>query len=132
MKRERTERQDYTLLHNYGLDTLNHCHYYLNNFIFFSLSNRPFYCYLKQTDSGKPKIQNPLLKVTSGYSRKPCRCVAPASCFDQTYPNVDFPGADYRSLFTADSTECQRACTQDPGCQFFTWVNTLFSNEKIR
>lgn len=93
--------------------------------------NRHFYCYLKHTDSGQPRVQTPLLGVTSGYSLKLCQ-TTPASCFDQMYTNIDFPGADYRFLFTADAEECQRACTQDPGCQFFTWANSLFSLEKIR
>ncbi|XP_020788402.2 coagulation factor XI-like [Boleophthalmus pectinirostris] len=93
--------------------------------------NRHFYCYLKKTSSGQPSVQTPLLGVTSGYSLKPCP-EHQAPCFDQTYSNLDFPGADYRVLFTTDYEECQRACTQDPGCQFFTWANSLFSNEKIR
>ncbi|KAK7898395.1 hypothetical protein WMY93_019248 [Mugilogobius chulae] len=93
--------------------------------------NRHFYCYLKKTSSGQPNVRKPLLGVTSGYSLKSCsKNLAP--CFNQVYPNLDFLGADYRTLFTADYEECQRACTHDPGCQFFTWVDHLFSNEKIR
>lgn len=33
---------------------------------------RNFYCYLKYTESGRPKVQNPLLGVTSGFSLKVC------------------------------------------------------------
>uniref|UniRef100_A0A8C6TMN8 Apple domain-containing protein n=1 Tax=Neogobius melanostomus TaxID=47308 RepID=A0A8C6TMN8_9GOBI len=92
---------------------------------------RHFFCYLKRTDSGQPQVQIPVLGLTSGYSLKPCQTNSP-SCFDTIYSNVDFFGADYRSLFTSDYEECQRACTQDPGCQFFTWIDSPFSDTKIR
>lgn len=92
---------------------------------------RTFYCYLKSTPSGIPRTETPLQGVTSGYSLKPCG-PHPAPCLPAVYPNIDFPGADYRSLFTADYEECQRACTHDPFCQFFTFANDAFPMEKIR
>ncbi|XP_054619410.1 coagulation factor XI-like [Dunckerocampus dactyliophorus] len=93
--------------------------------------NRHFYCYLKSTSSGEPKVQSPLLGVTSGYSLKSCNLDA-QPCLSRVYQNVDFLGADYRTLFTADYEECQRVCTQDPSCQFFTFVNGVFTPENIR
>ncbi|XP_040908929.1 coagulation factor XI-like [Toxotes jaculatrix] len=93
--------------------------------------NRQFYCYLKSTPSGTPTVQTPLLHVTSGFSLKNCN-PDPQPCLSKVYQNVDFLGADYRSLFTSDYEECQRVCTQDPQCQFFTFLNNLFSTEKIR
>lgn len=33
---------------------------------------RHFYCYLKVTESGEPKIKTPKLSVTSGYSLRSC------------------------------------------------------------
>ncbi|XP_029299240.1 coagulation factor XI-like isoform X2 [Cottoperca gobio] len=93
--------------------------------------NRHFYCYLKTTPTGQPNVRTPLLGVTSGFSLNTCTTEL-QPCLPKVYNNVDFPGADYRSLFTADYEECQRACTQDPGCQFFTFVNELFTPEKIR
>ncbi|XP_068603531.1 coagulation factor XI-like [Brachionichthys hirsutus] len=89
--------------------------------------DRHFYCYLKKTDSGEPNNRSPLLGVTSGYSLKPCR-----PCLSQVYQNVDFPGEDYRSLFTATYEDCQSVCNQDPHCQFFTFVNDVFAPENIR
>ncbi|XP_077364177.1 plasma kallikrein-like [Festucalex cinctus] len=93
--------------------------------------DRTFYCYLKSTASGRPKVEKGLLGVTSGYSLKPC---GPDSqpCLSRMYQNVDFLGADYRTLFTADYEECQRVCTEDPYCQFFTFVNHVFTPERIR
>uniref|UniRef100_A0A8C9Y226 Apple domain-containing protein n=1 Tax=Sander lucioperca TaxID=283035 RepID=A0A8C9Y226_SANLU len=49
-------------------------------------------------------------------------------CLSTVYQNVDFTGADYRALFTADYEECQRACTQDTACQFFTLLDKAFTS----
>ncbi|XP_034016306.1 coagulation factor XI-like [Thalassophryne amazonica] len=96
-----------------------------------TIDNRHFHCYLKRTTSGKPNVQTPLLGVTSGFSLKPC---SPSllTCVFQVYQNVDFYGADYKTLFTQDYEECQRICTQDPVCQFFTFVNGDFTPQNIR
>ncbi|XP_038581409.1 coagulation factor XI-like [Micropterus salmoides] len=93
--------------------------------------NTYFRCYLKSSPSGQPDARTALQGVTSGFSLKPCN-PDPQPCLSQVYQNVEFPGADYRSFFTADHEECQRACTQDPACQFFTFVNELFTPEKFR
>uniref|UniRef100_A0A671U235 Apple domain-containing protein n=1 Tax=Sparus aurata TaxID=8175 RepID=A0A671U235_SPAAU len=93
--------------------------------------NRHFYCYLKSTTTGEPRVRTPLLGVTSGYSLKPCSPDL-KPCLSQVYQNVDFFGADYRTFFTADYEECQRACTQDSGCQFFTFTNEDIQMESIR
>ncbi|KAK9527261.1 hypothetical protein VZT92_015913 [Zoarces viviparus] len=93
--------------------------------------NRHFYCYLKKSSSGQPNVRTPLQGVTSGFSLKPCSS-EPQPCLPQLYHNVDFNGADYQSLFTADYDECQRACTQDPACQFFTFINGVYTTESIR
>ncbi|XP_068432147.1 coagulation factor XI-like [Clinocottus analis] len=94
-------------------------------------NNKHFYCYLKSSPSGQPNKRTPLQGVTSGYSLKPCS-PDPEPCLPQLYHNIDFPGADYQTLFTADYEECQRVCTQDPTCQFFTFVDAVFTLEKIR
>uniref|UniRef100_A0A665TCT2 Plasma kallikrein-like n=2 Tax=Echeneis naucrates TaxID=173247 RepID=A0A665TCT2_ECHNA len=84
--------------------------------------NRHFYCYLKTTSSREPIAQNPLRGVSSGFSLKSCS-PDPSPCLFQVYQNRDFLGADYRFLFTASYEECQTVCTQDPHCQFFTFLN---------
>uniref|UniRef100_A0A3B3TK34 Plasma kallikrein-like n=1 Tax=Poecilia latipinna TaxID=48699 RepID=A0A3B3TK34_9TELE len=93
--------------------------------------NRHFYCYLKSTPSGQPSSQTPLLGVTSGFSLKTCN-PEPRPCFSQVFQNVDFFGADYRTLFTPDIQECQRVCTQDPGCQFFAFMKEDHPIHNIR
>uniref|UniRef100_A0A672H632 Apple domain-containing protein n=1 Tax=Salarias fasciatus TaxID=181472 RepID=A0A672H632_SALFA len=87
---------------------------------------RHFYCYLKSTPTGTPNKQTPLLGVTSGYSLKSWPCLP------KVYQNTDFLGADYKTFFTADYEECQRACTYDPNCHFFTFINELFTTLNMR
>ncbi|XP_038581410.1 coagulation factor XI-like [Micropterus salmoides] len=94
-------------------------------------NNRTFRCCLRSSASGQPNARTALQNVTSGFSLKPCN-PDPQPCLSQVYQNVEFPGADYRSFFTADYKECQRACTQDPACRFFTFANGLFTPEKYR
>ncbi|KAF1381413.1 hypothetical protein PFLUV_G00153680 [Perca fluviatilis] len=92
--------------------------------------DRNFFCLIKAAPNGQPTAQAPLQGVTSGFSLKPCsQDLEP--CLSKVYQNVDFFGADYRALFTADSEECQRACTQDPACQFFTFINEAFKTVDI-
>ncbi|KAM6903458.1 plasma kallikrein-like isoform 2-T2 [Lycodopsis pacificus] len=93
--------------------------------------NSYFRCYLKTSPSGQPTVKTQLQGVTSGFSLKPCSSES-KPCLPQLYHNVDFYGADYQSLFTADYDECQRACTRDPACQFFTFINGAFTTESIR
>ncbi|XP_035537254.1 coagulation factor XI-like isoform X2 [Morone saxatilis] len=93
--------------------------------------NRHFYCYLKSTPSGKPNVQSPVQGITSGFSLKPCHPDL-QPCLPQAYHHVDFPGADYQTLFTADYEECQRACTRDPACQFFTFLKQDFTPLTVR
>ncbi|XP_036372004.1 coagulation factor XI-like [Megalops cyprinoides] len=93
--------------------------------------NRQFYCYLKHTDSGIPLTVTTLKGVTSGYSLKPCQD-SKNTCLPTIYENVDFTGSDYDFLFTATHKECQIACTKDPGCQFFSFLNEDFPVAKYR
>ncbi|XP_043994628.1 coagulation factor XI-like [Gambusia affinis] len=104
--------------------------------LFFTFSrpdrdNSPFHCNLKSSSSGQPSSQISLLGVTSGFSLKSCN-PDPRPCFSQVFQNVDFLGADYRALFTPDYQECQRVCTQDPGCQFFTFIKREFTDQNFR
>ncbi|XP_027141818.1 coagulation factor XI-like [Larimichthys crocea] len=90
-----------------------------------------FYCYLKSSSSGQPNVQKAILGITSGYSLKPCY-PDPLPCLPHVYHDVDFPGADFRTLFTADYEECQKACTSDPACQFFAFLTHTFPDPKVR
>ncbi|XP_034747569.1 coagulation factor XI-like [Etheostoma cragini] len=94
-------------------------------------TERTFFCFIKTTPNGQPSVQVPLQGVTSGFSLKPCS-QDQEPCLSKVYQNVDFFGADYRTLFTADHEECQRACTQDPACQFFSFINEAFETVDFR
>uniref|UniRef100_A0A4W6FSL3 Apple domain-containing protein n=1 Tax=Lates calcarifer TaxID=8187 RepID=A0A4W6FSL3_LATCA len=87
--------------------------------------------FLKSTPSGQPTVQVTKQGITSGFSLRSCH-PDPKPCLSQVYQHVDFYGADYRQLFTADYEECQRACTHDPACQFFTFLTDDFTPEKYR
>uniref|UniRef100_A0A671U051 Apple domain-containing protein n=1 Tax=Sparus aurata TaxID=8175 RepID=A0A671U051_SPAAU len=118
-----------------------HCQYLCTQHptcLFFSFTGpdwtghkRQFYCYLKTTPSRRPKHQRPTLGVTSGFSLKPCY-PDPQPCLPQLYHHVAFSGIPYKSLFTADPEECQRACTHDPDCQFFAYFKKGFPHAKHR
>ncbi|XP_014905718.1 coagulation factor XI-like [Poecilia latipinna] len=95
------------------------------------VDNRHYHCFLKSTSSGSPTTQNPKQGTTAGYSLKSCNPL-PTPSLSKVYEDVDFTGADYRTLFTADYQACQKACTEDPFCQFFTFINGKFSNTNIR
>ncbi|GCB73371.1 hypothetical protein scyTo_0002507, partial [Scyliorhinus torazame] len=92
--------------------------------------NRRFYCYLKMTTSGKPSVKNNLHNVVSGYSLK--QCWTQSSCFDSIYDGLDFPGNDIHQSVVEDVPSCQRKCTEEPDCQFFTFVKGEYRNAKQR
>ncbi|KAM4549970.1 coagulation factor XI-like [Fundulus diaphanus] len=96
-----------------------------------TIDDRHFHCFLKSTPSGQPNSQVPLQGVTSGFSLKSCN-PDPRPDFAEVFENVDFAGADYGALFTPDHEECQRVCTEDPGCQFFTFLEKEFPEQKFR
>ncbi|XP_067883720.1 coagulation factor XI-like [Heterodontus francisci] len=43
------------------------------------------------------------------------------ACFERIYDGLDFPGNDFHQSIVADEHNCQRECTEEPGCQFFTF-----------
>nr|BAG66037.1 goosefish kalliklectin [Lophiomus setigerus] len=93
--------------------------------------SRNYYCYLKYTSTGKPNSQVVVVDATAGYSLKPS-CPKQKSCVSKVYEDVDFNGADYESLFVDNQNECQKVCTNDPFCQFFTFVNEGYKQQNIR
>uniref|UniRef100_A0A3Q1H8P6 Apple domain-containing protein n=1 Tax=Anabas testudineus TaxID=64144 RepID=A0A3Q1H8P6_ANATE len=139
------------LLHNWdfpGSDIISlyspdveHCQYLCtqhSSCLFFTfigpdstIDNRLFYCFLKSTPSGQPINQGPKPGTTAGFSLRPCN-PDPKPCLSKVYWNTDFTGADYRAHFTPNYEECQRVCTNDPGCQFFTFANDIYGSENIR
>uniref|UniRef100_A0A8C8DNE1 Apple domain-containing protein n=1 Tax=Oryzias sinensis TaxID=183150 RepID=A0A8C8DNE1_9TELE len=107
------------------------CHFFTFHQANWTKDDRTFKCFLKSASSGQPNSQTPLQGVTSGFSLKSCN-PSPQPCLSQVYENVDFVGADYTSFFTADHEDCQKACTQDPSCQFFTYVKQDPKQKNVR
>ncbi|XP_043994635.1 coagulation factor XI-like [Gambusia affinis] len=95
------------------------------------VDDRHYHCFLKATPSGKPEKQNPKQGTTAGYSLKSCNPLPPLS-LSKVYEDVNFPGADYRTFFTVDYKVCQKACTDDPFCQFFSYHNEKYSDINVR
>lgn len=92
-----------------------------------SNENSHFLCYLKSGHQSKKNREG----VTSGHSLKACSPDL-APCLPQVYEGVDFYGTDYQTLFTSDYGGCQRVCTNDPHCQFFTFFNGSFETAEYR
>ncbi|PWA15267.1 hypothetical protein CCH79_00008396 [Gambusia affinis] len=95
------------------------------------VDDRHYNCFLKATPSGKPEKQNPKQGTTAGYSLKSCNPLPPPS-LSKVYEDVNFPGADYRTFFTVDYKACQKACTDDPFCQFFSYHNGKYGEINYR
>ncbi|XP_072920642.1 uncharacterized protein [Hemitrygon akajei] len=96
-----------------------------------STDHRRFYCYLKQTSTGRVSRKTRLQNVVSGFSLKSCKNVT-SSCFKDLFVGLDFPGDDFRQFLVEDEHSCQRECTEEPDCQYFTFVNGLYRNARQR
>lgn len=78
---------------------------------------------LKPWNTDSSRCSNILSKFKSYVEVTPNSVCLPEPCLSQVYHGVDFHGADYQTVFTADHEECHKACTNDPYCQFFTFMN---------
>ncbi|KAL4629476.1 coagulation factor XI-like [Arapaima gigas] len=94
--------------------------------------NRKFFCYLKYTLSGTPSKIVSVKGITSGFSLRHCGNDHTPFCLSKVYHGVDFPGADFLTLFTDTYEQCQKVCTKDPGCQFFTFTTKDFQPPQYR
>lgn len=48
----------------------------------------------------------------------------------ETHEGVDFLGSDIRSESMDDADTCQRTCTADPNCQFYTYSTDSFAGDR--
>ena len=44
------------------------------------------------------------------------------------YEELDFRGSDIKFELMENTQTCQKTCTEDPNCQFYTYVNENFSD----
>ncbi|XP_078404860.1 plasma kallikrein-like [Cetorhinus maximus] len=94
------------------------------------VDNQRFICYLKMSTSGEPTVKADLPNVVSGYSLKHCR--TQSSCFESIYEGLDFRGNDIHNSVVEDEHSCQRKCTEEPACQFYTFLNGEYHNHQYR
>ncbi|XP_062991786.1 plasma kallikrein-like isoform X2 [Elgaria multicarinata webbii] len=88
-----------------------------------------FSCFLKEAAIQElPKI--PMQGVISGHSRKQCPRIT--ACTKNIFEGLDIKGENY-NVTTADSYHsCQKRCTNENHCQFFTYSTTLFHRADLR
>ncbi|KAB5530787.1 hypothetical protein PHYPO_G00133390 [Pangasianodon hypophthalmus] len=96
-----------------------------------SKDNRKFYCYLKHTATGFPSQVADLKGVTSGFKLKH-QDYKTHACLSSTYQDVDFTGSDYLQLTLNTSDDCQKQCTRDPDCKFFSFTTETFPDAETR
>ncbi|XP_053302483.1 plasma kallikrein [Pleuronectes platessa] len=95
---------------------------------YFSYTSDDFQCYLK----GNPSVMETRAKlgVTSGIPVHFCQMNN--SWLQVSHEGVSFQGSDLRSESMDDPDTCQRTCTTDPLCQFYTYFNESYSNPNFR
>ncbi|KAF7691290.1 hypothetical protein HF521_011587 [Silurus meridionalis] len=110
-------------------------HHFCSFFTFFrsdwSKDNRTFSCYLKHTTSGFPSGFAMLKGVTSGFKLMP-HDYETSACLSSTYQDVDFPGSDYLQVTLNTPEDCQKQCTSDSDCQFFSYNTETFPDAETR
>ncbi|KAI4904757.1 hypothetical protein NFI96_034137, partial [Prochilodus magdalenae] len=88
--------------------------------------SRNFHCYLKYTASGRPSQVTSVKGITSGFSLTR-QDYTTRPCFSSLYKDTNFPGLDYRELPSSSAEECQKACTSDPYCRFFSFTTKSYA-----
>uniref|UniRef100_A0A8D0HAY4 Coagulation factor XI n=1 Tax=Sphenodon punctatus TaxID=8508 RepID=A0A8D0HAY4_SPHPU len=61
----------------------------------------------------------------SGHSLKQCYTLINA-CSKEVHPGLDMQGTNYNLTFTDSYQQCQKRCTSNDRCQFFTYATELF------
>ncbi|XP_014350516.1 plasma kallikrein [Latimeria chalumnae] len=88
-------------------------------------------CFLKDGDKIGTPSKVTLQGVISGHSLKQCDSLIDA-CFEEVHNGLDLMGINYH-ITTVDSyQQCQKTCTNDPHCQFFTYVTDRFHCADLR
>ncbi|KAM6958896.1 plasma kallikrein-like [Aplochiton taeniatus] len=85
-------------------------------------------CYLKHNTRELRDV--PTDGVISGI---PTRLCQPNNDWKKkVYEGVDLRGSDMRFVLLDNPAACQKACTDDPQCQFYTYANETFENPTYR
>ncbi|XP_015341579.1 plasma kallikrein isoform X4 [Marmota marmota marmota] len=99
----------------------------LFSFLPASLTKEPakkFGCFLKDSVTGTlPRVHKK--NAVSGHSLKQCGHLISA-CHRDTYEGIDMRGANFNMTKVQSVKECQKLCTNDIRCQFFTYATQNF------
>uniref|UniRef100_A0A8V0YQZ6 Kallikrein B1 n=1 Tax=Gallus gallus TaxID=9031 RepID=A0A8V0YQZ6_CHICK len=89
-----------------------------------------FSCYLKDSDTEMlPKVK--MEGAFSGHSLKQCN-IKISACSPDVYVGLDMQGVNY-DVSVADSyQQCQKRCTNDKRCHFFTYAPGTYHDASFR
>uniref|UniRef100_A0A6J0THT7 Plasma kallikrein isoform X1 n=2 Tax=Pogona vitticeps TaxID=103695 RepID=A0A6J0THT7_9SAUR len=95
----------------------------------FANNNTRFSCFLKDINSQVlPKVA--MQGAISGHSRKQCPHVT--ACNKEVYEGLDMKGENYNVTDADSYQQCQKRCTNQNHCYFFTYTTTLFHQAGLR
>ncbi|XP_077000687.1 coagulation factor XI [Tamandua tetradactyla] len=80
------------------------------------------FCLLKTSESGLPSTRINKDKAFSGFSLQNCRHSIPVFCHSSIYHDTDFLGEELDIVGVKGHEACQKTCTDNIRCQFFTYV----------
>ncbi|NXC20549.1 KLKB1 protein, partial [Corythaeola cristata] len=85
-----------------------------------------FSCYLKDSDTEMlPKVD--MEGAISGHSLKQCN-IHISACSPDVYIGLDMEGKIYDVTMADSYQQCQKRCTNDKHCHFFTYASETFHN----
>uniref|UniRef100_A0A8D2LUL9 Coagulation factor XI n=1 Tax=Varanus komodoensis TaxID=61221 RepID=A0A8D2LUL9_VARKO len=92
-------------------------------------SDERFSCFLKDANlQDLPKIHKE--GIISGHSQKQCPQIT--ACTTKTFEGLDMQGQNYNITTETNYHNCQRRCTNDNHCHFFTYTMALFHTPNFR
>uniref|UniRef100_A0A8C9DJY8 Plasma kallikrein n=1 Tax=Prolemur simus TaxID=1328070 RepID=A0A8C9DJY8_PROSS len=93
-------------------------------------AGKRFGCFLKDSVTGTlPRVHR--ASAISGHSLKQCGHQISA-CHQDTYKGIDMRGANINVSKVNSVEECQKWCTNNIHCQFFTYATPAFSSAEYR
>ncbi|XP_040822156.1 plasma kallikrein [Ochotona curzoniae] len=88
-----------------------------------------FGCFLKDSATGNlPRVHR--TSAISGHSLKQCGQIT--ACHQTTYKGIDMRGSNFNVSKVKSVAECQKKCTNNIHCQFFTYATKAFHKEEHR
>uniref|UniRef100_H0V4A7 Kallikrein B1 n=1 Tax=Cavia porcellus TaxID=10141 RepID=H0V4A7_CAVPO len=89
-----------------------------------------FGCFLKDSVTGTlPRVHR--TNAVSGHSLKQCGHLISA-CHRDVYEGMDMRGVNFNVSKVKSVEECQKLCTNNIHCQFFTYATQMFGNARYR